>query len=54
MNPALDLRPAKGGEGRAGVFAPYNLPKTEAEVSAHESLQEEKVNYCAFVHTAVN
>lgn len=36
--PAEDLRDAKGGDGRGGVLAPYNLPKVEAAVSAHESL----------------
>lgn len=36
--PASDLRFANGGEGSGGVRAPKRRPKTDAAVSAHDSL----------------
>ena len=37
-NPARDLREAKGGFGKGGVYFPNRRPKTDALVSHHERL----------------
>lgn len=40
MNPARDLRDAKGGLGSGGVYFPKSRPNTDALVSHQERLSE--------------
>lgn len=52
MKPDSDLRAAKGGEGRGGVYLPNSRPKTEAHVSAHERLRGERMCVNISVHNS--